>query len=348
MIPFMMPDLTGKERSYLIQAYDSGWIGSKGDFIDRLEDKFATYIGTKYAITCSSGTAALHLAYVACGMKHDMQVYVPQNTFQATLNMAVIMSQKVIRVAQNEQTWLLDMSRFKDMDGILVGVHLYGNPLDYRELHKFKGTYIEDCAQSLGSTYRGQMTGSFGKASIFSFHSAKMVTAGEGGMVCTNDKEVADTVRHFKNHSMTEPYKHNNIGFNYRMTNLQAAIACGQLERIDELIEKKLAITKYYNDNLSKKYIRQSETHRTRAVKWANAYRHHASEKVRAALLQSDIETRPGFMDGYIVFPSGSTLTQVELETIVRKANEYANTEAEAGKSIITGRSQEGIILQKA
>lgn len=321
-IPFSEPDLGQKEKEYLNKAIDSGWIGGKGDFIDKFEQKFAKYIGVDHAITCSSGTTALMLAYHAIGINSATKVIVPDDTFIATYNMARMFTAQVEQRSVDKDTWTMNLN---DINGAVgVGVHLYGNPCDMGSVYKKKFPFIEDCAQSLGSKFKGKMCGSYGLASIFSFHSAKGLTTGEGGMVCTSNDEVARRVRHLKNQSMTEPYKHTGMGYNCRMTNLQAAIGLAQLERIDEISAKKRAITKFYDENLSKNFIRQKEQRNSYQVKWANAYRHSNASHIRRELADL-IETRPGFVgNDTIVFPCSTMLSQANLEFIVRETNRVA------------------------
>lgn len=322
MIPLISPDLGPKEAEYLQKSLASGWIGGKGEYIDKFEAKFAKFIGVHHAITTSSGTSALFLAYLACGMKPESRVVAPYQTFAATYNMAKALSQKVMLIKGDVSTWNLNVS---DVDtDFFVGVHLYGNPVDMGNLYKGKFTFIEDCAQSLGSEFKGKKTGSFGLVSCFSFHSAKTITTGEGGMVCTNDKEVADKVRHLKNHCMIEPYIHDNLGWNFRMTNLQAAVGLAQLERVEEILDKKRAITKHYEEGLSGSFVRQEETRKSKVVKWMNAYSLLTnSSGLRNKLKEKGIETRPGFnRDDIICLPSGSTLSKEDQDYVIKEANE--------------------------
>lgn len=323
MIPFSEPNLTGKESEYLSKAIASGWIGGTGDFIDRFELKFAKYIGVSHAITCSSGTTALMLAYHACGMNSTAKVILPDDTFIATKNMARMFTTNIEEREVHKDTWTLNIAELQT--NYVVGVHLYGNPVDMGALYRNKFTFIEDCAQSLGSKFKGKMTGVHGLASAFSFHSAKTITTGEGGMVCTSNDEIARRVRHLKNHSMLRPYVHDSIGYNARMTNLQAAVGLAQLERVDELCAKKREHTKFYDEHLVKSYTRQKEQRNSYLVKWANAYHHPKASIIRGLLKQSGIDTRPGFLgEETIVFPCGSTLTKPDLEIIVEQANLYA------------------------
>jgi len=323
MIPFCEPNISPLEHDYVNQAMLSGWVGSKGEFIDRFEDKFAKYIGVSHAITCSSGTAALMLAYHAIGMNADTRVIVPDNTFIATYNMARMFTTKIETCSVDKDTWTLPLKGIKG--GVGVGVHLYGNPCDMGDIYKGKFAFIEDCAQSIGSKFKGKMVGSYGLASCFSFHSAKMITTGEGGMVCTNNDEIARRIRHLKNQAMTEPYVHTGMGYNERMTNIQAALGLAQLERIDELIEAKKSATKYLDENLSPNFKRQKDQRNSSVVKWANAYQHHYAKKIRQELAKDGIDTRPGFLgDETIVFPCSTILSRADLSYIVKQANQYA------------------------
>jgi perosamine synthetase len=322
-IPFAEPNIGDREKEYVSQALDSGWVGGKGEFIDRFEAKFAKYIGVDHAITCSNGTMALLLAYHACGMGSQHRVVMPDTTFISTLNMATILTKNIELRTVEKDTWTLNLNDIKDAFG--VAVHLYGNPCDMGQVYRKKFPLIEDCAESLGSKYRGKMVGSYGLASIFSFHSAKTITTGEGGMVCTNNDEVARRVRHLKNQSMSEPYKFTGMGYNARMTNVQAAMGLAQLERVDELNDIKRQQTRFYNDNLGKNFIRQKVQRNSDPVMWANAYRNDRAPEIRQKLAQAGIETRPGFLgDDVIVFPCSTKLSQGDLDFIVGEANQHA------------------------
>lgn len=321
-IPFSEPNLGSLEKQYLNEAYDSTWIGGKGDFIDRFEKKFAQYIGVKYAITCSSGTAALHLAYIACGIRDNSKVAVSNNTFISTKNMAALLTKSVSTLDEDLNTWTIKLPKESEYE-FIVGVHLYGNPCDMGQAYRAKYRLIEDCAQSLGSTYRNKKCGAHGLASIFSFHSSKLITTGEGGMVCTDNSDIADQVRTLKNHSMLYPYAHQFMGFNYRMTNLQAAMGLAQLERINEFISKKRWMMDYYNSNLSSKFIPQVHQKHSFVVPWTYAYKYDGDiNKLRVYLTSNGIETRPGFIDSnLILMPCSTNLNQGDLDYVIEFGN---------------------------
>ena len=323
-IPFSDPNLGELEKKYMNEAYDSTWIGGKGDFIDRFEKKFAKYIGVKHAITCSSGTSALHLAYLSCGIRDNSKVAISNNTFIATKNMACVLSKNVALLNEDLDTMTIKLPKESEHE-FIIGVHLYGNPCDMGQSYRAKYKFIEDCAQSLGSTYRGKKCGAHGLASVFSFHSSKLITTGEGGMVCTNEDGIEALVSTLKNQSMLYPYKHQFIGFNYRMTNIQAAIGLAQLERIEELISKKRWMMDYYNSNLSSKFTPQVHQKHSFVVPWACAYKYEGDVNQLAAHLASkNIETRPGFIsEDLILFPCSTKLTEEELKYVTETANDF-------------------------
>ena len=191
------------------------------------------------------------------------------------------------------------------------------------------GITIEDCAEALGSCYQGKRVGTFGALSVFSFYGNKTLTTGEGGMVCTNNRAYALKVRHLKNQAMIEPYIHDQVGYNYRMTNLQAAIGCAQLERIAELIEKKVKITSFYRSlldlesfiPLDKDYLLAGAAN----VLWMNAFHVQSSYQFRLYMESQGIETRPGFnpSSDIVLLPSGTTLTEEDIKYVCDRANKF-------------------------
>jgi perosamine synthetase len=265
----------------------------------------------------------LNLAYHACAFSDEHPVVMPANTFIATYNMARLLTTKIEKKECDPSTWTLPLMNLEKC--FVVGVHLYGNPVDMGQVYKHKFIFLEDCAQALGSKYRNHMVGSFGVASCFSFHSAKTMTTGEGGMVCTNEKVVSDRVRHLKNHAMVKPYEHTGMGYNHRLTNIQAAMGLAQLERIDELVKAKLSTTKFYDAHLSSKFIRQKDTHHSKPVKWANAYKLPSGKFASTFITQmmdKGIECRPGFLgDDTVVLPCSTRLTEEEMEYVTVSAN---------------------------
>ena len=316
------PNLTALESKYVQEALDSGWISSKGAFVSRFEERFAEYLGVRHAISVNSGTSALQLAYASATKSSATPFHVSEDTFQATHHMAHLVSSQVNLIPPDRSTWNIRLDRLADATGVIVGVHLYGNPIEMSHLPRLKAIFLEDCAQALGSEFHGKKCGSFGLISCFSFYANKTITTGEGGMICTNEDKLADGIRLMNRNAMIEPYIHHGLGFNFRMTNIQAAIGLAQLERIEELLAKKELIAKWYDRTLSWRFQRQTLTKGSRVIRWMNAYKHKEARKIRQNLADNGIETRPGFLDpATIVFPSGTTLTQAQVELICKEAN---------------------------
>lgn len=261
VIPVSEPNLTDLEREYLIDAFDSGWISSKGKYIELFEQKFAEFLGVKHAITVSNGTVSLHLILLVLGIGAGDEVIVPNFTYIASVNAIKYVGATPVFVDSEADTWNMDVKQVegkitKKTKAIMV-VHIYGHAVDLDPLLDIANRYgiylIEDSAEALGTKYKGKYVGQFGIAGSFSFFGNKTITTGEGGMVVTNDDELAKRIRKLKNqgNSETKRYWHDIIGFNYRMTNLQAAIGYAQLLRAKELIEKKRLIASWYKKHLN-------------------------------------------------------------------------------------------------
>lgn len=259
-IPVYQPSLTGNEKKYVNDCLDSNWISSKGKYVSEFEKKFAEYNQVKYATTVSNGTVALHLAMVALGIGTDDEVIVPTLTYIASVNTIAYTGATPVFVDSVESTWQIDPEDVKrkitpKTKAIMV-VHLYGHPCDMDAIMAIAKEHdlfvIEDCAEAFGSKYKGQYVGTFGHISTFSFFGNKTITTGEGGMVVTNDQTLYQRCVHFKGQGLAEhrQYWHDVIGFNYRMTNICAAIGLAQLEQADAFIAKKRQIADWYKDGL--------------------------------------------------------------------------------------------------
>jgi len=260
MIPVAEPCLGEEELKNVIEAVKSGWISSKGKFIEEFEGGFAKYCGVKYGVATANGTAALHLALKSLGIGKNDEVIVPTLTFVATANAVTYCNAKPIFVDSHPEYWCIDPEKIeekvtKNTKAIIV-VHLYGHPCDMdwiMDIAEDKGLYvIEDCAEAHGAEYKGKKVGSFGDIACFSFYGNKIITTGEGGMCVTNNEGLAERMRLLRDHGMSrhKKYWHDIVGFNYRMTNLQAAIGIAQLGKLDEFIEKKRQIAKWYAEKL--------------------------------------------------------------------------------------------------
>jgi len=259
-IPIYRPTLSGNEKEYIIRCIDSTWISSKGGFTLEFEQKFAEYIGTRYATTVSSGTAALHLALLALGAGPGSEVIVPTLTFVASANAIAYTGATPIFADSLESTWQIDPDdirrKITPKTCGIIAVHLYGHPCDMDALtaitKEFGIFMIEDCAEAIGSRYKKSHVGNFGEIAAFSFYGNKTITTGEGGIIATNNKTLYDRAVHLKGQGLSphRQYWHDVIGYNYRMTNLCAAIGLAQLEQVDAFVSKKRQIASWYRNEL--------------------------------------------------------------------------------------------------
>lgn len=254
--PVSEPEIGEEELKYVVEAVKSGWVSSKGRFIEEFETGFSKYIGTKYGVAVSNGTAALHLALTALGIGSDNEVIVPTLTFASVANAVIYTQAKPLFVDSHPDYWNMDPRSIekkitKKTKAIIV-VHSYGHPCDMDEIIRIAKDYnlyiIEDCAEAHGAEYKGRKIGSFGIVSCFSFYGNKIITTGEGGICLTSNEELAKRIRILRDHGMNpdKKYWHDVIGFNYRMTNLQAALGAAQLKKIDLLVMKKRHIAAVY------------------------------------------------------------------------------------------------------
>jgi perosamine synthetase len=260
-IPVALPNLSGKEFDYLMDAFLSTWISSSGSYIKKFEDQFSTYSDCKYGVAVSNGTVALHLALVTLGIGKGDEVIVPDLTFAATINTVLHANATPVIVDIEKESWCIDPREIEKAitpkTKAIVPVHLYGQPCDMDAImkiaEKHKLFVVEDCAEAHGAQYKGQKVGSFGDIGCYSFYGNKVITTGEGGMCVTNNLQYDEKMRVLRDHGMskTRKYWHEYIGYNYRMTNLQAAIGLAQLERIDEIHEDREKIESNYLKELS-------------------------------------------------------------------------------------------------
>ncbi len=260
-IPVSEPSITEREIQYVMDAVRSGWVSSLGEYIDKFEQKFAEFVGTRYAVAVCNGTVALHLALVSLGIKEGDEVIVPDLTFIATANAVVYAGAKPVFADIDPKIWCIDPEDVKKKitkrTKAIIPVHIYGHPADMDEINNIAREYdlyvIEDAAEAHGAEYKGKKVGSLGDIGIFSFYGNKIITTGEGGMLTMNDEKLCERAKFLRDHAMSKDkrYWHTEIGFNYRMTNIQAALGLAQLERIDELINKKRQIFEWYKEFLS-------------------------------------------------------------------------------------------------
>lgn len=261
MIPIYEPDLSGLERKYLLEAIDSGWISSQGSFLNKFERAFAERFDMQYAVTTSNCTTALHLALVALGIGPGDEVICPDLTFIAPANMVALTGASLVLVDVEADTWNLspELTRLAitERTKAIIVVHAFGHAARMEELQSLSVQYgipiIEDNAEAPGGCYRDKILGSFGKVSCFSFFANKILTTGEGGMVLTNDEKLYYKLRELRDHGMSrhKRYLFVALGFNYRMTNMQAALGIAQLERFEKILEQRQRQEELYKHMLS-------------------------------------------------------------------------------------------------
>ena len=259
MVPVNTPLLNGNEKKYLNECIDTGWISSEGPFIKRFEDEMCSYIGRKYATTCTSGTAALDIVVSSLHLQKDDEVIMPSFTIISCAQALVKQGVKPILVDSDIKTFNMIVedieAKITSKTKAIMIIHIFGLTVDIDPILELAKKYnlkiIEDAAQMIGQEYNGKKCGSFGDISIFSFYPNKQITTGEGGMVLCDDEELDKRAKSFRNLCFGDDrFIHEELGYNYRMTNMQAALGVAQLEQINKIVEKKRWIGNTYNELL--------------------------------------------------------------------------------------------------
>lgn len=261
MIPVNEPLLNGNEKKYLIECIDSGWISSEGPFVSKFEEIFSCYVGLKHGVAVCNGTAALEVAMAAIDLKPGEEVIIPTFTI-ISCALAVLRRGGIpVLVDVEPDTWCMNINQVKDKitskTRAIMPVHMYGHPVDMDPImdlaEKYKLFVIEDAAEAHGAEYKGRKCGSLGHINCFSFYANKIITTGEGGMLVTNDDKLAERAQLHRNLCFKEGrrFYHDELGGNYRMTNLQAAVGAAQMERIEEFLKIKRRNGAVYNRLLS-------------------------------------------------------------------------------------------------
>ena len=302
--------LIGNERKYVNECLDSTWISSKGRFVNEFELEFAKYINVNHATTVSNGTVAIHLALLALGIGPGDEVIVPTLTYIASVNAIVYTGATPVFADSLHTSWQLDpediLKKITSKTKAVMAVHLYGHPCDMStisEICRQKKLYlIEDCAEAIGSKFENQHVGSFGDISTFSFFGNKTITTGEGGMVVTNDETLFERAKHFKGQGLAKyrEYWHDVIGYNYRMTNICAAIGLAQLEQINLILTEKERVANCYRENLQNTSLEfhkpiNNKVHHSYWMCSVLAENAKQRDTIRDFLKKNDIETRPLF-----------------------------------------------------
>ena len=308
-IPVYQPDLGGNEKKYVNECLDSTWISSKGEFLQRFEQRFAELTGVPRATAVCNGTVAMHLALLAMGIGPGDEVLVPTLTYVASVNPILYLGARPVFVDSRPDTWQVDpedvRKKITPRTRALIVVHLYGHPCDMDPLMHIVREHgvllLEDCAEAIGARYKGRPVGSFGHMAAYSFFGNKTVTTGEGGMVVTHDDTLFERAVHLKGQGLARgrQYWHDVVGYNYRMTNICAAIGLAQLERLDELLKRKRALILRYREALQGLPVTlHGESPDVFHAYWMCSIlveRAEDRDPLRDFLLARGIETRPVF-----------------------------------------------------
>ena len=308
--PVYRPHFTGREKDLVLDCVESTWISSKGKYIAEFEQRFADWLGVERAASVSNGTVALHLALEALGIGPGDEVLVPTLTYIASANAVAYTGATVVFVDSEPQYWQMDAAdaerRITPRTKAIMPVHLYGHSCDMQAVmavaRKHSLRVVEDCAEAIGTRdVDGRLAGTFGDIASFSFFGNKTITTGEGGMVVGRDAAALDLAVRLKGQGLAagREYWHDLVGFNYRMTNICAAIGCAQMEAVDEVIQKKQAIAGWYRDGVAGLPV---EVHGQRPGSF-NSYwmvsilvdQPRLRDPLRAHLKERGIETRPLF-----------------------------------------------------
>lgn len=308
-IPVYRPDLSGNEKKYVLKCLDSSWISSKGDFIPLFEKTFADYLGVKYAASVCNGTTALHVALLSLGIGKNDEVIVPTLSYISCANSIHYTGARPVFVDSLPDTWQINHreieKKITSRTKAIMAVHLYGYPCDMKALksicRKHRLLLIEDCAEAIGSKFNNEYVGTFGDIATFSFYGNKTITTGEGGMIATNNKAFFEKVVRLKGQGLAKgrEYWHDIVGYNYRMTNICAAIGLAQFEQLEKFISKKRQVAQWYLEELRNEHVVfHSEKGNVFHTYWMCSILLRDSETMlglRKFLVNSGVETRPLF-----------------------------------------------------
>ena len=310
-IPVFEPVLEGREREYVLDCLDSNWISSIGEYITRFETTFAEFCDVSHGVACSNGTAALHLAAEAVGVGPGDEVIVPAFTLIVGASTVFWAGATPVLVDVQPDTWCIDPARIEERitprTRAIMAVHMYGHPADMPAIMDIARRHdlrvIEDCAEAHGALCHGRKVGSWGDVAAFSFYGNKIITTGEGGMVVTNDDTVAERARLLRNQAFgPERFVHHEVGYNYRMTNIQAAIGLAQCEGLGRRVAKRIEIARVYNELLADEeaVTRPHEAPWAKNVYWmygllVNESFGRSRDELREMLTERGVDTRSFF-----------------------------------------------------
>lgn len=375
MIPLSVPLLDGNEWKYVKDCLDTGWISSAGAYVNQFEDMVAAYAGAKYGVACMNGTAGLHIAQVLSGVESGDHVIAPNITFIATLNAIKYTGAQPILVDVDPGSWQMDLGLLEKFlsentyteDGAtfhqetnrriraIMPVHVLGNVGDLDRLlaiaEKFNLAVIEDSTESLGSYYKGKHTGSFGKFGVFSFNGNKIISTGGGGVIVTNDEALAKKAKHLTTQAKVSPieYIHDEIGYNYRLVNILAAIGVAQMEQFPDFLQRKRKMDQFYRESLAGigDIEFQQVSNDVEANCWLFTFKTSRMRELLPYLNENGVQSRPFWMpmnqlemfkdDLYVTeknhsaeiyetcisIPSSAGITEAEMQEVVRQIQNF-------------------------
>ena len=315
-IPVNIPKLYNSEKTNVINCVRTNWISSEGKFVKEFEKKFSQYNSRKFGVAVSSGTAALEVAIKSLNLKKNSEVIIPSFSIIATALCVVKCGLKPILVDCSLSTWNMDpekvLKKISKKTSAIIITHIYGLPVDLQKImnvaKKKNIKIIEDAAEVIGLKYKNRICGSFGDLSTFSFYANKHITTGEGGMIVTNKKDLYEKCKSLRNLSFSKSYfdryNHDDIGWNYRMTNMQAALGCGQLKSINKIVKRKREIGNLYYKHLKKNkhlLFQENKNSYSKNIYWVFGVllkKNSRSKRdfLMRALLKNKIDTRPFFL----------------------------------------------------
>ncbi|TXI87592.1 MAG: LegC family aminotransferase [Crocinitomicaceae bacterium] len=374
MIPLSVPQLNGNEWKYVKDCLDTGWISSAGSYVNQFEQQIADFAGAKYGVACMNGTAGLHIAQILSGVTSDDHVIAPNITFIATLNAIKYTGASPILIDVDPASWQMDLNLLesylkenvivKEIDGnsfsfhkstnkrikAIMPVHVLGNMGDMDKLMEIANYFhldiIEDSTEALGSYYKGKHAGSFGKFGVFSFNGNKIISTGGGGVIVTNDEELAKKAKHLTTQAKVSAmeYIHDEIGYNYRLVNVLAAIGVAQMEEFPTLLENKRKMDQFYRTQLTGvgDIEFQAVSENVDANCWLFTFKTKHMRQLLTYLNDNGVQSRPFWMpmnqldmfkedifvsngnqsnlvyESSISIPSSAGITQSEMETVVK------------------------------
>jgi perosamine synthetase len=340
------PNIAGNEWKYVKDCLDTGWVSSVGSYVDSFEKKLAEFTGAKYAVATSSGTTALHISLILSGVKQGDYVIVPNITFVASLNSIAYTGAEPILMDVNVDDWQMDLdlldqylseNTIRDDNGLclhksdrrviraIMPVHVLGNMCDIDKLIEIALrhgiTVVEDSTESLGSYYKGKHSGTFGQFGCISFNGNKIITCGGGGMILTDNEDLAKKAKHITTQAKSDPFEyfHDEIGYNYRLVNVLAAIGVAQMEQLPSFLERKEQVASFYQQNLSGigDISFQSVSKDSKVNNWLFTIKSKEQKKLLKELNAAKLQSRPFWvpMNQLPMFSTAKFITKDNVST---------------------------------